>query len=71
MNQTMPKPMGRTYTRLGEIIVGGCNVSADSAPTLGEALKAEPGFWLNLQRGWNLWRAMDSHLKVARLRKVG
>jgi len=46
-------------------------VSADSALALGEALKTGPEFWLNLQRDWDLWNAMDSHRKVPPLKKVG
>ena len=46
-------------------------VSADSALALGEALKTGPEFWLNLQRDWDLWYAIDSHRKVPPLKKVG
>ncbi len=65
------KHMGWTYARLNEIINGRRNVSADSALALGEALKTGPEFWLNLQRDWDLWHALDSHQKVAPLRKAG
>ncbi|MGC1953751.1 MAG: HigA family addiction module antitoxin [Gammaproteobacteria bacterium] len=63
--------LGWTYARLNEIVNGRRNISADSALTLGEALRTGPEFWLNLQRDWDLWQAMDSHRKVAPLRKVG
>jgi antitoxin HigA-1 len=63
--------LGWTYARLNEIVNGRRNISADSALTLGEALKTGPEFWLNLQRDWDLWHAMNSHIKVAPLRKVG
>lgn len=65
------KHLGWTYARLNEIVNGRRNISADSALTLGEALKTGPEFWLNLQRDWDLWHAMNSHTKVASLRKVG
>ena len=63
--------LGWTYARLNEIINGRRQVSADSALALGEALKTGPEFWLNLQRDWDLWYAVDSHRKVPPLKKVG
>ena len=63
--------LGWTYARLNEIINGRRQVSADSALALGEALKTGPEFWLNLQRDWDLWYAIDSHRKVPPLKKVG
>jgi addiction module HigA family antidote len=63
--------LGWTYARLNEVINGRRQVSADSALALGEALKTGPEFWLNLQRDWDLWYAMDSHRKVPPLEKVG
>jgi addiction module HigA family antidote len=63
--------LGWTYARLNEVINGHRQVSADSALALGEALKTGPEFWLNLQRDWDLWYAMDSHRKVPPLKKVG
>ncbi len=65
------KHLGWTYARLNEIINGRRNVSADSALALGEALKTGPEFWLNLQRDWDLWHAMNTHQKVQPLKKVG
>lgn len=63
--------LGWTYARLNEIINGRRNISADSALALGEALKTGPEFWLNLQRDYDLWYAIDSHQKVPPLKKVG
>ena len=63
--------LGWTYARLNEVVNGRRQVSADSALALGEALKTGPEFWLNLQRDWDLWYAMDSHRKVPPLKKVG
>ena len=37
----------------------------------GSALKTGPVSWLNLQRDWDLWHAMNLHRKVVSLRKVG
>ena len=63
--------LGWTYARLNEVINGRRQVSADSALALGEALKTGPEFWLNLQRDWDLWYAIDSHRKVPPQKKVG
>ena len=63
--------LGWNYARLNEIINGRRQVSADSALALGEALKTGPEFWLNLQRDWDLWYAIDSHRKVPSLKKMG
>ena len=56
--------LGWTYTRLNEIIREKRGVTADSALTLGEAFNMEPEFWLNLQRNWELWHAMQTHRPV-------
>lgn len=63
--------LGWTYARLNEVINGRRQVSADSALALGEALKTGPEFWLNLQRDWDLWRAIDSHRKVPPIKRAG
>jgi len=39
-------------------------ISADSALTLSEALDNTPQFWLNLQRNWELWHALQNHKEV-------
>ncbi len=56
--------IGWTYARLNEIINGKRGVSADSALTLSEALGNTPQFWLNLQRNWELWHALQNHKQV-------
>lgn len=56
--------IGWTYARLNEIINGKRGVSADSALTLSEALGNTPQFWLNLQRNWELWHALQNHKEV-------
>ncbi len=65
MTQTQfSKHIGWTYARLNEIINGKRGVSADSALTLSEALGNTPQFWLNLQRNWELWHALQTHKEV-------
>ena len=68
--QAYAKHLGWTYARLNEIVNGHRNLSADSALAFGEALNTGPEFWLNLQRDWDLWHAMNEHKKVSPLRKV-
>lgn len=56
--------IGWTYARLNEIVNGKRGVSADSVLTLSEALGNTPQFWLNLQRNWELWHALQNHKEV-------
>jgi len=56
--------LGWTYARLNEIIHGKRGITADSALALGEALKMEPNFWLNLQRNWDLWHAKKKRSRI-------
>ena len=53
-----------SYARLNEIVHGRRGVTADSALSLGESLKMEPEFWLNLQKNWDLWHAEKKHVHV-------
>jgi len=53
-----------TYARLNEIVNGRRGVSADSALAFSEALNMEPDFWLNLQKNWDLWHAMQVHKHI-------
>jgi len=53
--------LGWPYARLSEIIHGRRGVTAASALALGESLKIEPEFWLNLQKNWDLWHAKKKH----------
>jgi len=57
--------LGWTYARLNEIINNRRGLSAESALTLADAFQMEPQFWANLQRDWDLWRAVKSHHAVA------
>jgi addiction module HigA family antidote len=53
------------YVRLNEIIHGKRGITADSALALGDSLKMEPEFWLNLQKNWDLWHAEKKHVHVS------
>lgn len=62
--------IGWTYARLNEIINGKRGITADSALTLGDAFQMEPDFWMNLQKNWELWQAIQVHKKVRPLEKM-
>lgn len=63
--------LGWTYARLNEIINGRRGITAESALALGDALKIDPEFWMNLQRDWDLWHSIQHHEKIPPLRKTG
>ena len=58
------KHLGWPYARLNEIIHGKRGISVDSALSLADAFQIEPEFWLNLQRDWEMWKAMQQHKPV-------
>lgn len=59
--KTFAAHLGWTYARLNEIVNGKRGVSAESALAFADAFDMEPEFWLNLQRDWELWHAMQDH----------
>lgn len=63
--------LGWTYARLNEIVNGRRGITAGSALALGDALQTGAEFWLNLQRDWNLWHALQHHERTRPLKKVG
>jgi addiction module HigA family antidote len=65
------KPLGMTqtelaerirvsYPRVNEIIHGKRGVSPDTALRLSKLFGTTPEFWLNGQRNWDLWHALNS-----------
>lgn len=62
--------LGWTYARLNEIINGRRGVTAESALAFADAFKMEPEFWLNLQRDWDLWHALQKHKHIKALKKA-
>lgn len=68
--KTFANHLGWTYARLNEIINGKRGVSADSALAFADAFKMEPEFWLNLQRDYDLWHALQEHHKIKPFKKV-
>lgn len=51
-----------SYPRLHEIVKGKRGVTTDTALRLEALFGMEAGFWLNLQRDWDLWHALRSPL---------
>ena len=64
----LAKHLGWTYARLNEIIHAKRGVSANSALALADAFEIEPDFWLNLQKNWDLWHAMQGHKHIEPLK---
>lgn len=59
--------LGWTYARLNEIVNMRRGVTADSALSFSESFNTDPEFWLDLQRDWDLWRAIQTHVAVSLL----
>lgn len=51
-----------SYPRLHEIVRAKRGVTTDTALRLEALFGMDAGFWLNLQRDWDLWHAMRSPL---------
>jgi addiction module HigA family antidote len=60
-----------SYPRLNEIIHGKRGITPDTALRLEKYFGADAGFWLNLQRDWDLYHAMrstDTQKQLAKIR---
>ena len=66
----LAKHLGWSWARLNEIRNCRRGISANSALALGEAFNTGPEFWLNLQRDWDLWRALRKHKPITALKKA-
>jgi addiction module HigA family antidote len=62
--------LGWSYSRLNDIVNGKRRVTADDALAIGEALNADPIFWLNLQRDWDLWHSLKKHHHISPIRPI-
>ncbi|MCP5047062.1 MAG: HigA family addiction module antidote protein [bacterium] len=61
----LARHLGWPYSKLNDIVNSKRRVSADDALEIGEALNADPIFWLNLQRDWDLWHSLQKHHRLA------
>jgi addiction module HigA family antidote len=52
--------IGVSYVRLNSVIKGHRGVTPDTALRLERATGMSAGFWLNLQRDWDLWQTLHS-----------
>jgi addiction module HigA family antidote len=60
MTQTeLAESMRVSYPRVNEIIHGKCGVTPDTALRLSKLFGTTAEFWLNGQRNWDLWHALD------------
>jgi len=57
----MARHLDWPYSKLNDIINGKRRINAADALAIGESLKADPIFWLNLQRDWDLWHSLQKH----------
>ena len=58
-----------SYPRINELINGKRGVTPDTALRLAKLLGTTPEFWLNGQRNWDLWHAINAPESSA-LRKI-
>jgi len=49
--------------RVNELIKGKRGMTPDTALKLGELFNMSPAFWMDLQRDWDLWHAMQRRQK--------
>jgi len=49
-----------SYPRVNEIVNGKRGITPDTALRLSRLLRTSPEFWLNGQRNWDLWHAINS-----------
>ena len=52
--------IGVSYVRLNSVVKGHRGVTPDTALRLERATGMSAGFWLNLQRDWDLWHTVHS-----------
>lgn len=56
----LARRLGVSYPRLNEIIKGRRSVTPDTALRLARVLGMPADFWLDFQKDWDLWHAMNS-----------
>ena len=64
--------LGKNWTtsKLSEIINGRRGITEQTALDFADALGTTPQFWLNLQRNYNLWFAMQDHTEIIPLKEA-
>ncbi len=60
--------IGVPYQRINELVNGRRGITPGTALRLGKFLGTTPGFWLNLQQRWDLFKAARG--EAAALRKI-
>lgn len=55
--------LGWDETKVGQLVKDEEPVTAETALCLADAFGNSADFWLNCQRGWDLWHAEQSHVK--------
>lgn len=56
--------VGWTYARVNELVRGKRGVTPETALVLSDAFGTTPDVWLNLQKNFDLWHALQKHQTV-------
>ena len=62
--------LGWTTTKVNQIVRGKRAVTPETALALSDVFGTTPDFWLNAQQACDLWEAVQSHRKIARLNRA-
>ncbi len=63
----LAKHLGWSHAKVNEIVNGKRGVSPEAALSLSDAFRTSAEFWLNLQRNYDLFRAMENHEKKLKI----
>ena len=65
------KHLGWSHAKVNEIVSGKRGITPEAALSIADALGTSPELWLNLQKNYDLWEALQTHKKKHRLSKAG
>jgi addiction module HigA family antidote len=65
--EQLAKAMGVSRKTVNEICNGRRSVTVDTALLLGKVFESTPDFWLNLQRRSDLWAALNTPKRKAKI----
>lgn len=67
----LAKHLGWTITKVNQIVTKKRGITPDSALALADAFGTTPDVWLNLQRDYDLWHAMQGRKPLKLLKQAG
>jgi addiction module HigA family antidote len=56
-----------THTKINQLVKNKRAITPETALSLADAFGNSPEFWLNGQRNWDLWHALQQHEQKPRL----